>query len=66
MAATRSESNPVVHGPSGPPNPSRAVSRADALAQVDRLLASSEFRGSKRCGSFLRFVAERAVREPVE
>jgi hypothetical protein len=37
------------------------VSREDALAQLDRIVDSQQFRSSKRCSLFLRYVVQHAV-----
>lgn len=48
------------------PNPEHHVSQDEALTQVERLLASPIFKGSKRCSLFLAYVSRLAVKENPE
>jgi hypothetical protein len=47
-------------------HPEHHVSQDEALAQVERLLASPIFKGSKRCSLFLAYVSRLAVKENPE
>ena len=42
------------------------VSREDALAQLDRIVDSPQFRSSKRCSLFLRYVVQHAIDNEVD
>ena len=57
MPTIRGDNGGIYHAGDTVARPCATVSRKDALCQLDRLIESGEFRGSKRCVTFLRYVA---------